>query len=181
MTCREYRAELIEAARGFASSTAIRSHVDGCPECSRFLEEQQALTAALGCLAASPLPGPDEFAGPVLAWFDRARSAKSPLRRWTVAAGMAAALCLALLRLPAPKPAPPPPLQRPFVSMPYTVPLSPEEPASVARLQIPVEALIGAGFHIEPVNAAGVVEADVLISQDGRVRAIRPVSVTLSN
>jgi hypothetical protein len=32
VTCRECR-ELIEAARGFASSTAVRSHVDGCPEC----------------------------------------------------------------------------------------------------------------------------------------------------
>ena len=104
---------------------------------------------------------------------------KRPMWRWAVAAGLAATVCLVLLCSPAPKPVPPP--QRPFVSIPHTIPLSPEEPASVARMEIPVEALIAVGFCVEPVNATGFVEADVLISQDGRIRAIRPISGTLSN
>jgi hypothetical protein len=61
----------------------------------------------------------------------------------------------------------------PFVQIPYTVPLSPEERATVVRLEIPVAALIAAGFSMENLDPGSVVNADVLVSQDGRARAIR--------
>jgi hypothetical protein len=62
---------------------------------------------------------------------------------------------------------------RPFVTIPYTVPLSPLERATVVRMQIPVAALIAAGYNVQSLDPGAAVEADVLVSQDGRARAIR--------
>jgi hypothetical protein len=64
----------------------------------------------------------------------------------------------------------------PFVQIPYTVPLSPEETVTVLRMEIPVAALIAAGFNVGNLDPGGVVNADVLVSQDGRARAIRIAS-----
>jgi hypothetical protein len=69
---------------------------------------------------------------------------------------------------------------QPFVTIPYTVPLAPEERAIVSRMSIPVTALIAAGFHVQVSDPGAEVEADVLVSQDGRARAIRPVSLAIS-
>lgn len=61
----------------------------------------------------------------------------------------------------------------PFLQIPYTVPLSPEERATVVRMEVPIAALIAAGFRVATPDPGGTVEADVLVSQDGRARAIR--------
>jgi hypothetical protein len=61
----------------------------------------------------------------------------------------------------------------PFVPIPYTVPLAPEERATIVRMAVPVAALIAAGYKVETPDPGGVVDADVLVSQDGRARAIR--------
>jgi hypothetical protein len=61
----------------------------------------------------------------------------------------------------------------PFVQIPYTMPLSPEERTTVVRMDVPVAALIAAGFTVSTPDPGGSVSADVLVSQDGRARAIR--------
>jgi hypothetical protein len=66
---------------------------------------------------------------------------------------------------------------QPFVPIPYTVPLSPEERTSVVRMEIPVSWLISVGFNVGQLDPGAIVEADVLVSQDGRARAIRVLSV----
>jgi hypothetical protein len=66
---------------------------------------------------------------------------------------------------------------QPFVPIPYTVPLSPEERTSVVRMEIPVSWLISVGFNVQQLDPGAIVEADVLVSQDGRARAIRVLSV----
>jgi hypothetical protein len=48
-------------------------------------------------------------------------------------------------------------------------------------MEIPVTALIAAGFHVGVTDPAATVQADVLVSEDGRARAIRPLSVWNSN
>ena len=68
-----------------------------------------------------------------------------------------------------------------FVPIPYTVPLSPEEPATVWRMEIPVNRLRAIGYRVQVSDPGAVIEADVLVSQDGRARAIRPLSVSSSN
>jgi hypothetical protein len=69
---------------------------------------------------------------------------------------------------------------QPFVTIPYTVPLAPEERTTVIRMEIPVAALMAAGFSVPASDLGGTVEADVLVSEDGRARAIRPISVSTS-
>jgi hypothetical protein len=75
-----------------------------------------------------------------------------------------------------PKPAvspPPTPEADPFIAIPYTVPLAPEERTSVVRMTLSAAAMAAVGFPFQP----GVPQqADVLISEDGRARAIRIVA-----
>ena len=59
-----------------------------------------------------------------------------------------------------------PETEQPFFPIPYTVPLGPGEWARVERMQIPVAALIAAGFHMPMLDPAATVEADVLVSQE---------------
>jgi hypothetical protein len=179
MRCREYRSELIELARGGAAHRDVVAHVESCAACARFLEDQTALTAAMQSLAA-------EVGGPSAAVEARVMAAlperRVPVWRWAAAAGLAAAACLSaawVLRTPAPKPASPLPQQ--FVTIPYTVPLAPNEPAEVWHARIPVSALMAVGFKVEALDPTATVEADVLVSQDGRARAIRPTAISITN
>jgi len=69
----------------------------------------------------------------------------------------------------------------PFYPIPYSTPLAPEEWTRVERMKIPVAALIAAGFRLIVPDPDAAVEADVLVSQDGRAHAIRPISILSSN
>jgi hypothetical protein len=63
-----------------------------------------------------------------------------------------------------------------FVPIPYVAPLAPYERASMVRMDVPVAALIAAGFEVRVPDAGVSLPADVLIGQDGRPYAIRPVT-----
>jgi hypothetical protein len=80
------------------------------------------------------------------------------------------------VRRHSPKPAvspQPTPEADPFIAIPYTVPLAPEERATVVRMTLSAAAMAAVGFPFQP----GVPQqADVLISEDGRARAIRIVA-----
>jgi hypothetical protein len=119
-------------------------------------------------LAGDEAPRPEEFARTMMAEFDRA---ESTAWRWVLAAGAAAAIAITLLRPPAPKPAPAAD-NEPFIAIPYTVPLAPDEHPLIARMQIPVAALIAAGIPVD-ADPTAKVDADVLVGEDGRVRAVR--------
>ena len=64
---------------------------------------------------------------------------------------------------------------QPFIEIPYTVPLAPEERTTVVRMQVPVSALIAIGFDMAEYDPGATVLVDVLVSQDGRARAVRLV------
>lgn len=211
--CREYRAWLIEVARGKAGPEERRlvmAHVELCADCARVLDEQLALSAALDGLAGERLPDMARIEAVVLAEFDRA-AARRRASRWVFVAGLAAALLVGLVaverRTPTARPRvqtvrsavetlspsalvrPAVPVARarhrivrrrsvseesqPFLPIPYTVPLAPEEGATIVRMDVPVAALIAAGYRVETPDPGGVVNAEVLVSQDGRARAIR--------
>jgi hypothetical protein len=70
--------------------------------------------------------------------------------------------------------------EEPFVEIPYVAPLAPYERSSVMRMDVPVGALIAAGFEIHTAESGGTVRADVLVGQDGRAHAIRPVRVAVN-
>ena len=206
--CREYRARLIEAARGAAGAEERRdvmAHIERCPECARAFDEQTALSAALDVLAGEAAPELAAIEARVLAEFDRA-AVRRRAARWIWAAGLAAAAATGVVWMHRPAPvvqkatvvAPVPatveapaavapaaaPVKRaamalrketeaPFLAIPYTVPPAPEEPVSIVQMQVPIAALIAAGYQVDTSDPGAVVSADVLVSQDGRARAIR--------
>jgi hypothetical protein len=222
--CSEYRPRLMELARGLAAPGErglLMAHVEICADCARALDEQLALSAALGCLANEPLPEMAEIEARVLAEFDRTVARRRHASRWVLAAGLAAAALVGLVAVERRGPSAQPAVQvaaravespasvaasvpgrtvasvarvrhmvarvrnmvarvrqvteenQPFLQIPYTVPLSPEERATVVRMEVPVAALIAAGFSIATSDPGAVVDAEVLVSQDGRARAIR--------
>jgi hypothetical protein len=179
MTCREVREELMEWARGAEPRSAVRVHVSACSACAGILERQRALTEAFRGVAMAPIPPAEQFSGRILGEFDRsARVAGMRLSGWLAAGGLAAAAALLLLVSPNKPAAPVAQDASQFIAIPYTVPLSPEERATVVRMRIPVTALLAAGFRMAAADPAATVQADVLVSQDGRARAIRPISIS---
>jgi hypothetical protein len=184
LKCGEARAWLVEVARGGACSPALRSHLDECGRCTGYLEEQCALTASFAQLVNEDVvPDPAEFAGPVMAAIAARKGPwyagwAQPRLRWAIPL-VFAALCLMMVRTD--KPTSKPVEELPFVAIPYTVPLSPEERTTVRRMEIPVPELKAAGFYVQAADPTAVVEADALVGQDGRVRAIRPISVLITN
>ena len=193
MKCRGYRGGLIEWARGSAieepARRSLEAHVAECDACARFLDAQMELSVATAALTAMEIPPYDQFAARVMAEFDAAQPVRIPARHWVLAGALAASLCLGAVwiereaHVERPKTALEADDARPFLNIPYTVPLAPEEPAALVRTRIPVNQLIAAGFHLEvsSMDPEAAIEADVLVGQDGRARAIRPVSILMSN
>ncbi|PYT19047.1 MAG: hypothetical protein DMG59_01800 [Acidobacteria bacterium] len=69
----------------------------------------------------------------------------------------------------------------PFVQIPYVAPPAPYERIEVMRMDVPVTALIAAGFEVHVPDSGAAVSADVLVGQDRRVLAIRLVSRSIPN
>jgi hypothetical protein len=66
----------------------------------------------------------------------------------------------------------------PFIAIPYTEPIAPYERASVMRMDLPAAAVMAAGLPLETRDAGERVQADVLVGEDGRARAIRLLYVS---
>lgn len=171
MTCKEARAVAIEyARRGYA---VPHPHFAKCAECARFLRTQQALHAAFAALSREALPdAPPDLEARLLNQFDARRAAR-PFR-WALpaAAALAAALAIAAIVIHRP----PRLAAEPFIEIPYIAPLAPYERASIVRMDVPVSALIAAGFDVHATDTGAALRVDVLFGQDGRAHAIRPVS-----
>src|SRR5689334_22280666 len=179
MRCPEHKHDLIELARGGAARRGLLVHLESCAACARFLEDQIVLSHAMQSIAAAKSAPSSALAARIMSEFQPRRM---PAWRGAAAACIAMAACLSafwlLYRAPAPPPtaaAPTPP----FVTIPYTVPLAPDEPAAVWHTQIPVSALIAVGYHVAAADPSAVVDADILVSQDGRARAIRTASISI--
>jgi hypothetical protein len=65
----------------------------------------------------------------------------------------------------------------PFVAIPHTVPLDPRERMTVMRVEMPVTALVAVGLTAAVPDPAASAQADVMVGEDGRIRAIRLVSL----
>ena len=71
--------------------------------------------------------------------------------------------------------------EQPFIAIPYTLPLEPYERAEIRRMDVPVAALIAAGFPTSMMDPGAHAQADVLVGQDGHARAIRLIAFSTSN
>ncbi len=108
-----------------------------------------------------------------------------PLLPWACALAASVLLGGVLLLRPAPPPqqaqVPDRRGDEPFVEIPYVAPLAPYERAEVTRMDVPVTALIAAGFEVHVADMTATVRADVLFGQDGRAHAIRLIPDSLTN
>jgi hypothetical protein len=68
------------------------------------------------------------------------------------------------------------PAEAPFITIPYTVPLAPEENVRVVRMTLSPSAMAVAGFPLPAIDPGLGTQADVLVGEDGRARAIRIVA-----
>jgi hypothetical protein len=64
----------------------------------------------------------------------------------------------------------------PFLAIPYTVPPDPRERMTVMRVEMPVAALVAVGLTSAAPDPGASAQADVVVGEDGRIRAIRLVS-----
>jgi hypothetical protein len=123
---------------------------------------------------------PEGLEATVMAEFDRAHR-RRPARMFAMCGALAASLVAGTLLL---RPTPPEPAaaaESPvFYPIPYTSPLEPYERVMIVQKQVSVSELIAAGFHIPAADSDGAMQAEVMVSQDGRARAIRPVSFQVS-
>jgi hypothetical protein len=135
-------------------------------------EELQAALAALAAETES-MAAPPGVEAAVLAEFDAAQRSRSRSRWWIPVAACIAAAAL-LVRGPAPTP--PVAREQTFVQIPYVAPLAPYERVAVRRMDMPVTALIAAGFEVRTRDLGAAIPTDVLVGQDGRALALRLVS-----
>ncbi len=136
-------------------------------------------------LAEAEAPAHVESA--VRAEFDRARRRRRG-RQWLASIGAVAAGAIARVGArfwPVHKPVAPVVVEaeteRPFMPIPYVLPPAPYERMEVVRMQVPVAALIAAGLPMQIADPGAQAEADVLVGQDGRPRAVRLVSISSFN
>ena len=61
----------------------------------------------------------------------------------------------------------------PFLPVPYGDAMAPSDGAEVVRVQLPRSALLDFGFPVDELRMAEKIQADVLLSEDGSVRAVR--------
>jgi hypothetical protein len=105
-------------------------------------------------------------------------------RRWNARTLVTAAIfvvgAVLLSRVP-PRPVHPAPMplpvvadaDGPFVPVPFVAPLDSYETATVLRGNIPVAALLAAGYRVSLADPGALVLGDVLVGDDGRVHAVR--------
>lgn len=134
----------------------------------------ERLAAAMADLDAPEAPAEIERA--VMAAFD-ARSRRGHGMSWWIPAVVAATLAgvLVLSHRPAPTPHA---ADEPFIEIPYIAPLAPYERTEIRRMDVPVAALIAAGFEVHAADTGAALRADVLFGQDGRAHAIRLITNT---
>jgi hypothetical protein len=143
-------------------SREAEQHLLGCPDCA----------AQIGNTQKSLLLFRDSGYQCAEYWQQQPQKPTPPkLVRWAAAAAAVAASVLAavtMYRSPVREVPTPPEV---FLKIPYVIPPAPYERTEVVRMDVPVAALIQAGFSMNEA-AADSVAADVLVGQDGRPLAV---------
>ena len=181
MTCRQLNPDAIDFARGIAldrrREETVADHVRSCASCAALVARERAMSAALRQLASEEPVSPrsDVQLGRLLAIFDAPRQPGSRVKLAVELSLAASVLIVAGLSVgwksEAPKPgasgvvavtpAAPASADTAFVVLPGAQALPRIESGQVIRVELP--------------SADGGIQADVLIGQDGRARAVRLV------
>ncbi len=127
-------------------------------------------------------PGPSgEIELAVMAEFDRAVRARRRSRWMMTSVAIAAGIVIAWMGARVPQVVPVqtsvvavPAQEQAFTALPYVVQPAAFEQTEVLRMSVPVAELIAAGLPMQ-ADPGTHVEADVVVGQDGRARAVRLV------
>jgi len=104
-------------------------------------------------------------------WMATAAPAPAPVGRVRWAGALAAVAAIGMIL--AVRPPAPAANEQPFVPIPYVMPPAPYERVAITRVELPVAALVAAGFDMASADPGATVQAEVLTGQDGRAHAIR--------
>jgi hypothetical protein len=193
MTCSRVALLLVDLARGIEPAPhrmeILEAHLRECPDCERRLERERGMSASLRALAVATAVGPWDAASEaaLLVAFDGAQTRRRSPRRWFVSVAAAAALLTvattAVVRHRAPAVVTPPPAiaaasaqvaaarETAFVVWPGAADLPTFESGQLMRVELPASVALSLG--LAPSGRAVVVQADVLVGQDGFARAVR--------
>jgi hypothetical protein len=69
--------------------------------------------------------------------------------------------------------------EEPFIAIPYTAPLLPDENLRIVRMTLSPSALAAAGFPLPAIDASAGTPSEVLVGEDGRARAIRIIASSI--
>ena len=152
--------EQISACIAGERSREAESHLRDCPECA----------AQIASTQKSLLLFRDSAFQSAEYWQKQPQKpASSRTIRWAAAA--IAVTAAVLIAVTTHRVREIPPRQEVFLKIPYVIPPAPYERTEVVRMDVPVAALIQAGFTMNAA-AADTVPADVLVGQDGRPLAV---------
>lgn len=174
----EWRA-FLDGELGPAGTEEARAHLESCAACAGVFREVEGRAHRVGALMAVLDRMPERRAAPRRAVTGRRRAAIVVL---ALAAALALALVLAPRRTPEARPAPSPvpaPLAK-VVEPPAAVPAA---PAPVRRAASKPRVDYYLGLDSEPIETGVVLRvaledgllADVIVDEQGRPRAVRPV------
>jgi hypothetical protein len=184
MSCHDYQLALMDIARGVPGADhdhrAALDHLERCGRCAAMLKNQQTLSRGLRALASSiDVPAGAALERRLLDGLPELARGAEPW--WRAAFRVAAAVVLvagALVgtwrdftrvnRQSALQ-------QSQFVPWPGAAALPPFESGELIRTELPTEVLPALGLQA-PVPSIEKVPADVLVGQDGLVRAVRLVN-----
>jgi hypothetical protein len=172
---RGWLAQWADGELAAAPSAWMESHWRECETCRGERDRFQALDRrllALGEQIAAPAGDRAHF----LAGIDEtAKVRRKPLVFVPAAASVLAAAALLLMWLPQPIPRPAAATYNGFVAVPYFPPMASYERSSVVSMEIPVANLLAEGYTVA-ADPSSVVQADVLLGEDGSVHAVRLAS-----
>ena len=191
MTCHDYEAAIVDAARGVATEleSAARAHAAQCTACAARLRREETLSIGFRRLAASAaVPDGSALEAHLLERFDAEQTVTARRVSWSQRWFAAAAAIVMIAGLGAAwrtvrsQPAAADPYTvasrdeaYQFVPWPGAASLPAFESGQLVRTELPASVLPLLGISQAGAPADGHVIADVLYGQDGLARAVRLV------
>jgi hypothetical protein len=158
-----------------ARASWIASHWENCAACRGERDRFQGFDERLlsfGEKIGPPAEAPTERVR-FLADIDATqRHRRKPLALVPATAALLAAAAALAMWLPRPAQRAAGAEESGFVAVPYVPPIASYERSSVVFMQIPVANLLAEGYSVT-ADPSSVVQADVLLGEDGRVHAVR--------
>jgi anti-sigma factor RsiW len=172
---RGWLAQWADGELGAAQAGWIESHWEECVACRGERDRFQGLDARLRSFGEKIGPPADVAMDRVrfLAHIDHVeRDRRTPLVFVPATAALLAAATVLAMWLPRPAPRTAGADLDGFVAVPFVPPIASYERSSVVSMQIPVANLLAEGYSIT-ADPSSVVQADVLLGEDGRMHAVR--------